>query len=194
MVSMSSSVNVCGVLSPENVAALSEVLKTCGCVVEIIRRDGFSKYYASRIDGFDETTYSVCRHRVFFKYASDGSGPFPQNFSHVGDEHTDYFDNQHLYYLHNWKLREWNEKARVYPPHAGSLACAVAAAAFLEKLSGIQNTPFVYVPEPLMELARIEDSELPHRGGEPTEDALGYLETGRASAVDLRNSCSVRKV
>lgn len=133
----------CDRITRGNVAQLAAALAAGGCVAEVVRKDGFSKYYISAVDSYDASTFSVCRHRVFFRYDADGSGPFYARFSHGGDEHTDYFENEHIYRLHAWELQGWRSGGEVYPPMAGSVVCAAAAAAFREGFaSGAMGAPW----------------------------------------------------
>ena len=122
------------VITRKNIDLLAAALARGGCVAEVVRKDGFNKYYFSAVDSRDDATYSVCRHRVFFEYLPDGSGPFPARFSHVGDEHTDYFENDHVYHLHRWDLQGWRGGGAFYPPMAGAVVSAADAAAFCGKI------------------------------------------------------------
>lgn len=121
---------ICGTVSRDSLPYITLMLDTGYYTAEIIRKNGFNKYYISDIKSYDSNTFVSVVHRFFYEYHKDNSEPQVIGFSNTGTEYTDYTKNEHIFYLHSWRIGHTQ-----YPPVFGGISDNYQANLFLSNFN-----------------------------------------------------------
>jgi hypothetical protein len=121
---------ICGNVSRDSIEYIALMLETGDYIAEIIRKNGFNKYYISDIKSYNSTIFVCTMHRFFYEYHKDIPEPQMIEFSNTGTEYTDYLENEHIFYLHSWKIGYTS-----YPPVFGGISNNYQANLFLSNFN-----------------------------------------------------------